>query len=302
MEHKNYIDIEAYNQKMFEGFRSGNLIYIEEKIDGANASFQYNLETGTIEAFSRKTKLDEKNTLRGFYEWTNTLNKKAFTEVGNLRFFGEWLIKHTVPYPQSAYQNFYLFDIYDTNKKKWLPQPMVQFFSNALGLKMVPILYVGPFISIAECAKYVGLTELGGEYGEGIVIKNMDTLNSGNRLPSYAKIVGEKFAERHTCHVKAVDPEKFKQQEEQRKIVQSVVTEARVRKLLWKLVDEGILVEDWDAKDMGTIAKNLGKALYADCVKEANEVVESVENFGKLANSEGMLIVKKIINENKVIF
>ena len=38
-----------------------------------------------------------------------------------------------------------------------------------LGLTYVPVFYKGEFISWEECMKYVGQTQLGGEYGEGIV-------------------------------------------------------------------------------------------------------------------------------------
>lgn len=293
MEHKKYIDINAYCNKYFDGFHLGDEIYIEEKIDGANASFQYNPETGKIEAFSRKTKLDEKNNLRGFYQWTQSLNPEDFKGFPSLRFFGEWLVSHTVPYPQDKYQNFYLFDIFDEECNDWLTQKTVYFIADNLNLKSVPLLYHGTFQSIEHCMSFVGQTKMGGEYGEGIVIKNMTTLNTDSRLPSYVKIVGDKFAERHTCHVKTIDPEKARAYEEESELVSSVVNRARVEKLINKFVDEDIIEEDWDNTSVGIIAKNLGKRLYEDCVKEANDVVSQCDNFGKMANSIGMKIVKE---------
>lgn len=295
MEHKKYIDINAYCNKYFDGFHLGDEIYIEEKIDGANASFQYNPETGKIEAFSRKTKLDEKNNLRGFYQWTQSLNPEDFKGFPSLRFFGEWLVSHTVPYLQDKYQNFYLFDVSEGDI--WFNQTSVYLMAKLFNLEAVPLLYHGTFQSIEHCMSFVGQTKMGGEYGEGIVIKNMNTLNSDSRLPFYVKIVGDKFAERHTCRVKTIDPEKARAYGQELELVSSVVTRARVEKLINKFVDEGIIEEDWDLSSMGTIAKNLGKRLYEDCVKEANDVVSQCENFGRMANSIGMRIVKEIAQE-----
>lgn len=47
----------------------------------------------------------------------------------------------------------------------------------------------------------------------------------------------------------------LKAKEEEQAIVGTVVTEARVRKILHKLVDEGILSENWGADEMPIVAK-----------------------------------------------
>ena len=69
MKHKKFMDIERLNTSFVEGFRTGDEIYIEEKIDGVNAAIRYDSETDTVICQSRKKILDEENNLRGFYEW-----------------------------------------------------------------------------------------------------------------------------------------------------------------------------------------------------------------------------------------
>ena len=54
-------------------------------------------------------------------------------------------------------------------------------------------------------------------------------------------------------------------------IVETIATRARVEKNLNKLIDEGIIAEGYD---MSTIAKNICKEVYNDCVKEEPETVE----------------------------
>ena len=108
------------------------------------------------------------------------------------------------------------------------------------------------------------------------------------------KIVGDKFAEKKS--IKQVDPNKLEKRAKLQAIVDSVVTDGRVTKLVHKMVDEGIIPEDWDEHNMATIAKNIGKEVYYDCVKEEPETVEQVgELFGKLASGTAMRIVRNML-------
>ena len=115
------------------------------------------------------------------------------------------------------------------------------------------------------------------------------------RNPFYIKIVGDKFAEVHSSSKKPVSAEVLKAKEEEQAIVGTVVTEARVRKILHKLVDEGILPENWGADEMPIVAKNLPRAVFEDCLKEEPDVVAKVGNFGKVANNIAMKIARGMI-------
>lgn len=79
-------------------------------------------------------------------------------------------------------------------------------------------------------------------------------------------------------------------------IVESIVTEGRVTKLVHKMIDDGIIPENWDEHNMETIAKTINKEIYYDCVKEEPETVEQVgELFGKLASGTAMRIVRTLL-------
>lgn len=302
MTHKKFMDIQRIKENYAEGFHKGDYIVIQEKIDGANAAIRYDSETDSIVAQSRKNILDLSNNLRGFWEWSQTLDKELVKSVlgDNLVLFGEWLVPHSVKYPEERYNHAYFYDVYDTSTETYFPQDKVEEIIDKLGLTYVPVFYKGEFISWEECMKYVGQTHLGGEYGEGIVVKNQTRLNDPNtRSPFYLKIVGEKFSEtKGQKHVKVVDPDKLKSMEENKALAETIVTPARVEKLLNKFVDEGILPEDWGNTEMPIIAKNLTKAIYDDCVKEEPETVKQIGNFGKVANSIAMQIARGIM-ENR---
>lgn len=297
MKQKKYMDIERLKDKYVDGFQIGDHIVVQEKIDGANFSIRYDEETDTIKAFSRRQTLDFNNNLRGAWEWSQKLNKELVKEVlgTNLILFAEWLVSHTIVYPNDKYQNAYCYDVYDTETEQYLEQDKVKDVVNQLGLTYVPVFYDGEFQSWEHLKQFVGKTDLGGESGEGIVVKNMTRLNDPNtRLPFYTKIVADKFAEKMS--VKKFDEAKLEKRAKLQAIVESVVTKARVTKLVHKMVDEGIIPEDWDEHNMAVIAKNIGREVYYDCVKEEPETVEQVgELFGKLASGTAMRIVRGML-------
>lgn len=301
---KKYMDIERLKPAFAEGFEVGDDIVIQEKIDGANFSIRYDKEDNSIKAFSRKKELDFSNNLRGAWEWSQKLSVDLIKSVlgDNLVLFGEWLVPHTVKYPDDKYQNAYFFDVYNTETEEYLIQDKVKKIISDLNLNYVPVFYIGKFISWDNVKSYIGNTEMGGLFGEGIVVKNQTKLNNPNtRLPFYTKIVCESFCETKAhSHNKVVDMEKMADRERAVALTETIVTKGRVTKLINKMVDEGIIREDWDAHDMGTIAKNLGKEVYYDCQKEEPDIVDEIgEGFGKYASSTAMKLAREILSNRE---
>lgn len=172
MEHKKFMDIQRIKPDIVSGFEVGDKIVIQEKIDGANA-VRYDAETDSVVAQSRKQILSATNNLRGFYEWSQTLDKNKVKEYlgDNLILYCEWLVPHSVKYPTDKYNRAYAFDVYDTNTQQYLTRDKVAEVAEKLGITYVPTFYCGEFVSWEHCMSFVGTTELGGEYGEGIVVK-----------------------------------------------------------------------------------------------------------------------------------
>ena len=304
---KKFMDIERIKEKYATAFSVGENIVCEEKIDGANASFTYDTETDSVASFSRNMVLKPSNTLQGFYNFVGLFDKEVIKSVtlnGRYIIFGEWLVKHTIKYPEDCYNNFYMFDVWDTVDECYLPFNLVKEMYDmlvALGIniRFVPVFYIGKFTSWEDIQKMVGRTEVGAEpCGEGVVVKTLDRLNDEtDRTPKYLKIVVERFSEvqSHKRQRKPVDPEVLKRKEEERQFVATIVTDRRIDKCLEKLVDEGILPVDWDEHNMKDIAKNLPSLVYADCKKEEPEDVAKVENFGKICGSLTMNRVKELL-------
>lgn len=302
LNHKHYMNIDNLKIKSQKKFHKGDDIIIQEKIDGSNASFQYNKDDDCLDCFSRNQPLSKENNLRGFYEWVQKLDKNKVREVlgDNLRMFGEWLVPHKVQYPEECYNQLYCFDVFDMENKIYLPQSEVKILAEKLGIRYVPVFYEGKFTEWNDYMSLVGKTEMGSEIGEGIVIKNMSSLCDD---VAYTKIVHEKFVEVQHHKTKRipnpVDKEKMLESQRLRELAKTIVTYQRVEKMLFKLIDEGIIPENFSKSDMGTILKNLPSAVYHDCLKEEPEIVGQIENFGKYSGNITIGIIKTILDEKE---
>ena len=306
---KKYLDIERCKQKYAETFNVGEDIVIQEKIDGSNASIRYDEESGTLKAFSRRLELSADNTLNGFWDYVQTLNLDTFKEILGSRYivFGEWMgAKHAIKYPENVYGKFWMFDVWDTQIEQYLPYEETRSFYDKLiacgnednKFNFVPVFYIGKFESWEKTSELVGRTEVGAEpTGEGIVIKRQNCLDSkSSRLPFYVKIVSEQFSEVHKSKKqKAIDPEAIAKKEANLALAATIVTPQRVQKMIYKFIEDGLLPQDWDEHNLRDVSKILPNAIYQDCVKEENETVQQVEDFGKVAAKLSMSIVRDLI-------
>ena len=299
MQQKKFMNIQRLKDQFVDGFRPGDMIVVQEKIDGSNAATRYDAETGTMVTFSRKKTLDQYNTLNGFYNYIQTLNVDDYKEFPQYVIFGEWTgARNAIIYNKESTNKWYVFDIYDVEKEQYLPQEYVKEFAEEHDLIYVNTYYVGPFISWEHTMSFMG-TSAYGDTQEGIVVKNQTRLNDqSERLPFVVKIVGEKFQEiKKSNHIRKIeDPQKLQERQNAMTLTESIVTMRRVEKELYKMRDEGILPLDWSESDMTKVARELPSRVYADCVKEEPEIVNEVgKYFGKFCSATAMKYARNII-------
>ncbi|MGE6347908.1 RNA ligase family protein [Bacillus mycoides] len=291
MEQKKYQDITRLGHKTTVGvLKEGDYIIIQEKLDGANASFRR--DGDVIRAFSRNKELDENNNLGGFWQWTQTLDVTKLREEGI--YFGEWLNTHKVKYPEYA-KTFWLYDIYDIETQRYINFKLVKEVSKKLGLNLIPVFYEGAYQSFEHLQSFVGKTVLGGvlgdfETGEGIVVKNVDYVDRfGNQ--KFVKLVTDAFREVQSQKAPK-DPKKALTQEQS--FVDQVVTEARVEKFLYKFVDEGIIDEKFGIEDMGVILKNMNTRIKEDILKEESEMLPEDYDEKQLSKSISRVVAQSV--------
>lgn len=303
---KKYIDIEVlrdadvdlggglFRKRNDLAFHVGDIISITEKLDGSNASTQYN--DGKMLSFSRRQPLDELNTLAGFYTFVSSLNPKDYADTPDYVIFGEWLRKNKISYNDENMLKWYIYSIYDKKNEKWLSVDEVKEFAKSHGLTYVHEFYYGPFISWEHCRSFMNMPQYG-DRQEGIVVRNITALSDeNNRYPHILKIVNEDFAETMKSKVRVVDPAVEAAKAESRALMESIVTKNRVKKELLKMRDDGILPNNIEPEHMGIVAKNLPKRIIADCVKEENEIfMKAGEYAGKMCASISMQIARDIL-------
>ena len=283
-------------------FDVSDIIQITTKIDGANASIAWDETTNQLEIFSRTNKLDPvKNDLRGFYNYIKTQvePKVDWSQFKNLVFFGEWCVGHSIKsYNKDWFNKWRVYDVWNKERGKYLDQVSVKALCHIIGLEYIEVLYYGPFISWDHCRSFMSKSTAYGPNQEGIVVKNQTALfRPENRFPAYLKIVNESFKE--TMAIKSpkeIDPEVEAAHQKAFELAETVVTEARIKKILLKLVDENILPENLTPKDMGTVMKHLPKLVYADIEKEEPETLKALaENGGKTIATVAAKIARKIV-------
>lgn len=288
MEQKKFTDVVRLGHKStVDVLREGDNIVIQEKLDGANASFT--LSEGELQSFSRNRQLDANNTLGGFYEFIVVkFNDKKYLLNEDYIYFGEWLNPHKVKY-EGYEKQFFLFDIYSKSKQQYLDFKEVEHEAITLGLNLIPVFYEGEYKSFEQLESYVGQTKVNGkigdkQLGEGIVVKNIDYRDRfGNQM--FVKLVVDEFREVQK-QKKAKNPTEFMNTNEYI-LAESLATKGRIVKIIYKLRDEGVIGNDIDKKDIGLVFKECNLRTYEDILKEESDslVDINVEDFRKFTSS-----------------
>lgn len=268
-----YINISHAEDKLLYSFIPGDEIIIQEKVDGSNSHLIVTEDGFT--AYGMNYELNEYNHLQGFYYWCKDHYKSITPKYYGLKIYGEWLTPHHCDYHDEYYCNFYVFDIMDGNQ--YLKQDEVEAFCKDCGFSYVPVLYKGEFVSWEWVKQFIGQSKMATGTGEGIVVKNMSKLNKANKL-FYLKLVDTEYQETNPSReiIKTITTELLHKADKTSILACSIVTEARIRKQILKLVDAGLFPSNWEKLDTSKIMKQIKSAVIKDCHKEQSDVIKQV--------------------------
>lgn len=274
-------------------YKDVNTVVVQEKLDGANASFYIDLG-GTLHAHSRNRKLSETETLRGFYghireKWILASEHQESTEWENYTFYGEWLVPHTLEYKEDAYGQFYLFDVFDKKQGMFLDHYLVSAFARILDVPTPDRLFIGSYNDFKE--RYEELTNVPSQLSksglmEGIVLKPTHQIFYKEGMA--AKIVNPKFQEvKGDLHVKEQKPKSL-----ERQLSDLLVTEYRVEKTLHKLIDEGTIDEEITPDQFGKLIPEITAAIVADVIHE--DLATNKQFAREISKRVGTTLRKKV--------
>lgn len=188
---KKYQKILRLGTEETDGILNG-YCFVQEKIDGANTQIWFDESVAWIKTGSRSQEIKEG--FNGFIDYVqkNEPIKKLLQDHPTWHLYGEWLVKHSITYSETAYKKWYMFDIMDDNDK-FLTTDEVDMIAKKYGIPHPKLFGIFENPTVEQLQKFVGVSELGKD-GEGIVIKNFDFVNKFGDL-QYAKIVTQKFKE-----------------------------------------------------------------------------------------------------------
>lgn len=290
---KRYPKIHRLGKEETDGILLGK-VHLEEKIDGANGQIWVD-KRGEITCGSRNRELAEG--FNGFVDYIKEHKgiNKLLKEHPEYRLYGEWLVRHTLQYKESAYQNFYLFDI--TTIKDGEEQE--DFFTKEEVVKIADEYgicrpeYHGSFENPTEeqLNEFVGRSTLG-EKGEGIVLRNHEFRDKfGNH--NHAKIVTQDFKESNA--VTFGGNNKHSDTYWEMWIINKYINASRVRKIIHKLEPElGKLELQHTPRVANTVYHDVLTEEIWEIAKNAGHV--DFNNLKRLAMRKAVQVYKDLLS------
>ena len=244
--------------------RQDDIIYIEEKIDGANFRFMPTSD-GRIVFGSRNMSIgDDTQEIGGNFakcvKYIISSAKTAdFSKYSGLIFCGEGTLPHSVHYDFENIPSFIGFDIMrDGIFLDWDEKNKI---FDELGLpvvKSVRQLTVGELREIELGESSIPISEYGNVKAEGIVLKNY-------RTQTFVKFVSSKFKE---VNKKVFGNSKKFAADDNERLIATYCTNPRIDKHVFKLVDDG---NELEMKFM----QFLPSLVWADIVEEHGDEILS---------------------------
>lgn len=251
--HKPYEKVERWDhEEEVMGITDG-LIYIMEKIDGANAQVCQGdddyIYVGKRSATVGRAKNEDKwpfeiqEEFRGLpkYIFEDSRFRKFFEDTKEKYIlFGEWLIKHTVNYDAEFMSRFWIFDVYDREEHRYLKypeyaEPLLEPYHLDF-IKVIDALEnptMDQLLNLVQDEKKIPKSDFGADRIEGLVYKNYDFINRfGNNV--YMKATTKDFHELHRVVMggakRLENPEMY--------LIHKYQTVARMDKMYNKMVDD----------------------------------------------------------------
>lgn len=290
---RKYGKIHRLGKEETEGILNGTC-HIQEKVDGANTSIWFDKESNWIRCASRSKEV--KDGFNGFVDYVHKHEgiKNLLADFPSLRLYGEWLVRHTIAYKETAYRKWYMFDVMDDDNGMYFSSDEVKKLGETYGIETVPYHGVFENPTIEQINEFVGKTEFG-DRGEGVVIKNFSFVNKFGDT-QYAKVVTESFKEDNA--VVFGGNNKHSDTYWEMYFCNKYMTLPRVQKIMNKIQPE------LDEKlDMKHIPRIMGTAFHDLITEEGYEIAKGghvidFKAFKRVCDKKSKQIFIDLINDN----
>jgi len=318
MEFRKYLKIHqlGHEENIFIFNNPEEEIVVEEKIDGANFRFYIN-EFGEIIFGSRSQQLSEskehkfaKNFERCIRHIKEKLYGKDLMKYRGMIFYGEDCIKHSMGYDWEKMPSYLGFDINNDENpdypRRYIPFPLVKDIFEELDLDFVPVIKIckakdiskidESMVPISEYAILSGAED--NRKAEGIIFKKYRfNENNNDDGQIFAKYVRDKFKE---INAEAFGTRKAnKTQDDTGEVIFKYCTNARIDKIVFKLLDEG---NKLDMTLMHLLPKRVQQDIFEEHSKEIFESNYSIDfrKFRQLVPKRCVIVLKQILVNNSL--
>lgn len=229
MQFKSYGKIHALHKEECENILEGTC-YIQEKVDGANASIW--MEEDGIHCGSRTRDLTKAGDgFNGFVEYVNNHEgiKKLLQDFPHFRLYGEWLVRHSIGYYEKSYKQFYLYDIENAEGER-VDIDIVYGLADEYSINTVHLFAKVKNPTHEDVKSFAGKSMLG-EKGEGVVVKNFGFINKFGDY-QWGKYVTQEFKEDNAITFGGNN--KFSDTYWEMRFVNEYVNQVRLEKILNK--------------------------------------------------------------------
>lgn len=231
-----YPHLERFGTDEVDGINIGTC-YIFPKLDGTNASAWIDVDTGQVSGGSRNRLLSLDNDNAGFLAWLIEQQNwvKALSENPDLRFYGEWLVPHSLKtYRDDAWRRFYVFDVMRADGT-FMPYETYKEICDAYCLDYIPCTCKAknPTYEVLheETLRNKYMLQENSGHGEGVVIKNYGWQNKFGRV-TWAKLITNTFKDQH---IKAMGGSSIEIKMVEEEIANEFVTQHMVDKVVEKI-------------------------------------------------------------------
>lgn len=279
-------------------------VYIQEKIDGANAQVCQGDDGYLYVASKNRNLARAKNEdkwpfeimdgFRGFPQYTfeDKRIRKFFEETKDKYIlYGEWLVKHTVNYPAAFTNRFWIFDVYDREEHKYIEFPdYYAWLAIEYGLDVINTIgnIINPsmdqLLDMVRNEKEIPKSMFGAETIEGLVFKNYQFKNGYGRTV-YMKAVTKDF---HEVHHAIMGTNRYDSPEVY--VVSKYQTVPRMEKVYQKMIDE--VTGSESGLEMRNIPEFLNRVLHDFFTEEAWNMFMRDKRVSK--KSFNMLAIRKV--------
>jgi len=248
-------------------------VVVQEKIDGSQ--FSFGAIGGEIVCRSKNVMIDLDDAGM-FGKAVQTVLDVSHSLVPGWTYRAEFVSKpkhNTLVYDHVPPGYLIGYDVETSEPSVFLTQKSAKQAFGLLDLSYVPVYYEGPGdnvgLDMLEMWAAKGKPVLGGEFMEGLVIKNYSAFTRDGKV-AMAKYVQEKFKERHAGDWKKRNPNRA---DVVQMLIDAYSDPARYGKARQHLEEQGVIAGE--PSDIGPLMKEFSQDLLAECQDEIKDVLFS---------------------------